>query len=151
MNKRLLPSMALANPVSLENPVAISFHSYKFGSGNFETLVGNGVAEARIVVFASVVLVETGVLVDGIAVGKGVICIVPEGVNVGVDVEVICTSTEESPTQLEIKITNKVNMTILDEFNVIKRPFVIHRDCVLMLEYRPKIIVYWTSFGNNLV
>jgi hypothetical protein len=95
-------------------------------------------------------LVDEGVLVDGTAEGKGVNGMVAEGVNAAAGVEEAGSLGEESSTQLEIKITNKVNMTILDEFNVIKRPFVIHRNCVLMLEYRPQIIVYWTSFGNNI-
>ena len=58
-------------------------------------------------------------LVDGVAEGKGVKGIVGEGVNFAANVEVGGTLGEESPIQLEVKITNKVNMTILDEFNVI--------------------------------
>ena len=107
-------------------------------------MVGIGVAEVIIVglEIATLVLLETGVLVDGTVEGKGVNGMVAEGVKLTEDVVVGCTIGEESPPHPEIKITNKVNMTNLDEFNVIKRPFVIHRDCVLMLEYRPKIIVY---------
>ena len=136
--------MALANPVGRENPDAITFQVYKSGSGNLETLVGIGVAEAIIfgLGIASIVLVDTGVLVDGTAEGKGVNGDVIEGVNVAADLGVICPLEGEFPTQLVIKITNKVNMTILDEFNVINRPFVIHREYDLMLEYRPKIINY---------
>ena len=44
---------------------------------------------------------------------------VGEGVNFAANVEVGGTLGKESPIQLEVKITNKVNMTILDEFNVI--------------------------------
>lgn len=95
-------------------------------------------------------LVDEGVLVDGTAEGKGVNGMVAEGVNAAAGVEEAGSLGEESSTQLEIKITNKVNMTILDEFNVIKGPFVTHRNCVLVLEYRPQIIVYWTPFGNNI-
>jgi hypothetical protein len=114
--------------------------------------VGIGVAEISIcgLGVASLLLVDTGVLVDGTAEGKGVIGMVAEGVFVKANVEIGCTTGEESLAQPEAKITNKVNMTFLDEINGINRPFVIRREYVLVLEYRPKIIVYWTSFGNNL-
>jgi hypothetical protein len=144
--------MALVIPVGRENPDAISFQVYRSGSGKLETLVGIGVAVAIRVGFgtASIVLVGSGASVNETAEGKGVNGIVAEGVLAATVVEEGCTTVGDSPTQLDIKITNKVNMASLDEFNVIKRSFVIHRDCGLMLEYRPKIIVYWTSFGNNL-
>ena len=51
-------------------------------------------------------------------VGDGVI--VTAGIEVG-------WASSEFPPHPEIKITNKVNMTSLDEINGIKRPVVIHR------------------------
>ena len=49
--------------------------------------------------------------------------------------------SEEFPMPPAIKITNKVNMAILDEINGIKGSFVIPGIVFLVLEYRPKIIV----------
>jgi hypothetical protein len=114
--------------------------------------VGIGVADDFIVGFriVSLVLVGTGVLVDGAADGKGVNGMVAEGLDAATAGEVGCTPLEELTIQPERKITNKVNITILDEYNLIMRPFIMHRDSVLMLEYRPKIIVYWICFGNNI-
>ena len=50
------------------------------------------------------------------AVGNGVIGVVGEGVTEIVDVKLGCISGV-LPVQLAEKITNKVNMTTLDEFN----------------------------------
>ena len=62
------------------------------------------------------VFVSKAVNVGRGAVGNGVIGIVGEGVTEIVDVKLGCISGV-LPVQLVRKITNKVNMTTLDEFN----------------------------------
>jgi hypothetical protein len=103
-------------------------------------LVGRGVAVRLEVglrmIFA--VLEAVGVSVAGAAVGKGVIGTVGESVTEIVTVSVGSVS-KVLPVHPQRKITNKTNMTTLDEFNGIKGPFVTLRIVVLVLEYRRRL------------
>jgi len=88
----------------------------------------------------SIVSLGRGSSVTGSDVSKGVIGTVAEGSNDCVGTVVTGLSVVIPPHPAR-KITNKVKMTTLDEFNAIKGPFVTRLFVVLMLEYRPKIIV----------
>jgi hypothetical protein len=77
-----------------------------------------------------------GVAVSGRSVGKGVIGSVAVGCGVGVGANIVgVVGFSAHPAR---KITNKINITTLDKFNLIKGPFVTRQIIFLMLELPPE-------------